>query len=69
MDEKHPLYGPCNGLGPTGSCSVCTGLIERLDGSVVKDDGSGEIVKLPPLLTRLRWAWSIILRGYVDASK
>ena len=25
----HPQYGPCDGFGPGGACSACTGIIER----------------------------------------
>lgn len=33
--EPHPDYGPCDGYGPDGGCSECTGLIQRVDGSIV----------------------------------
>lgn len=26
---SHPGYGPCDGFGPKGECSVCTGLLEH----------------------------------------
>jgi hypothetical protein len=61
----HEWYGPCDGFGPGGECSVCTGLLERADGSIIKSDGSEEIVKLPPFKTRARWAWNILRRGYI----
>ena len=38
----HPKYGPCDAFGPDKSCSECTGLIQRTDGTVV--DGRGDIV-------------------------
>lgn len=31
----HPDYGPCDGYGPNGGCSECTGLIQRIDGTIV----------------------------------
>lgn len=31
---------PCDGFGPNGSCSECTGLIARDDGTLVTDDGA-----------------------------
>lgn len=31
--DPHPRYGPCDGFGPDGECSECTGIVERADGS------------------------------------
>lgn len=53
-DNPHPRYGPCDGFGPDGTCSECTGLIGRADGSIIAWDG--RLVRRRPLLTRLRSA-------------
>lgn len=52
---KHPWYGPCDAFGPNETCSQCTGLLERIDGSVMNRDGN--IVRKRPLRVRLRAAW------------
>lgn len=31
----HPAYGPCDAFGPLWTCSACTGVIGRRDGSFV----------------------------------
>jgi hypothetical protein len=31
--DPHPWYGPCDGWGPDGGCSECSGLVEHNDGS------------------------------------
>lgn len=47
--EEHPEYGPCDAFGPNQTCSECTGLIQRDDGTVIASEGqeSGERVLVP----------------------
>lgn len=30
VGDPHPFYGPCDGFGPKGECSVCTGVVEPM---------------------------------------
>jgi hypothetical protein len=38
MSQTHEWYGPCDGFGPRGECSVCTGIIERVGGTHIAYD-------------------------------
>jgi hypothetical protein len=59
-DNPHrSWYGPCDAMGPDGTCSACTGLIGHIDGSVSVLD-TGKIVRKSPLRTRLSRAWDIL---------
>jgi len=61
-DELHPYYGPCDAFGPNMTCSECTGLLERQDGSVI-EGRSGTLVKHAPISTRIRAAWHAFSRS------
>lgn len=50
--SRHPYYGPCDGFGPKGECSQCTGFIERSDGTIVRHD-TGEVVRKRPWRVRV----------------
>lgn len=39
----HPAYGPCDGFGPLWTCSECTGIIARHDGTYVATHTNEEI--------------------------
>lgn len=56
----HPWYGPCDRYGPNGSCSACTGMIERSDGSII--DLSGTVLRKSPLRIRIADAWAVLRR-------
>lgn len=55
--EPHPWYGGCDGFGPNGTCSECTGIVERNDGAWVQGEA---VVKKPPLSRRLKAAWNAL---------
>jgi hypothetical protein len=57
--EPHPWYGPCDGFGPGHTCSECTGLVERGDGSIVTL-GDEIVLRKPPLAKRIRAAWRVL---------
>lgn len=31
--------GPCDGMGYKRDCSMCSGFVERFDGTLINDDG------------------------------
>lgn len=35
----HPNYGTCDGFGPNGTCSICTGFVFTKQGDLVANDG------------------------------
>lgn len=59
-ERNHPDYGGCDGFGPGENCSQCTGMIERIDGSVI-DAFTGEVLKKSPFRHRLKRAWWVLL--------
>jgi len=65
-EANHPWYGPCDGFGPYGSCSVCSNVLVRADGSWITQDGSGTVIKKAPLIVRLRRAWMALRGGYEE---
>jgi len=40
MVEQTRHEGPCDGMGYKQDCSMCSGFVERFDGTLVHDDGS-----------------------------
>lgn len=65
-ERNHPIYGGCDGFGPNGDCSVCTGKIERIDGSIIDEDG--RLLRRAPLRVRLRRAWLSLRGGAIGAA-
>lgn len=68
LPDPHPRYGPCDAFGPGEECSQCTGLIERIDGSIIRSDGS-KLVRPPPLRRRIQQAWHVLRRGELGCPK
>lgn len=64
--RKHERYGPCDAMGPKESCSQCSGILERIDGSWV-DAFDGKILRKPPIFSRMRKAIDVLL--YRDGLK
>lgn len=38
--EQSRHVGPCDGMGYKQDCSMCSGFVERFDGTLVHDDGT-----------------------------
>lgn len=56
--ENECAYG-CDAFGPDGTCSGCTGLLQRNDGSVI-NIYTREVVKKRPLRLRIRDAIAVL---------
>ena len=48
ITHPHLPYGDCDGFGPGNTCSVCSGLLERDDGSVIRQETGEVVVPSPP---------------------
>lgn len=58
-DGRHPYYGGCDGFGPFGMCSECTGIVHRVDGTLCASGASDQSLDKDEAATLLR---SFLLR-------
>ena len=55
--QPHPAYGPCDGMGPNGQCSVCCGITD------------GELARLRAAGNETLGGLVIQLQEYLAASR
>ena len=61
--RRHPGHGPCDAMGPDGTCSGCTGIALRNDGAWVHPE-TGAFIKRAPLAVRLKAAWNAAVEAF-----
>lgn len=60
--RRHPDHGPCDAMGPDGTCAGCTGIFLRNDGAWMNADGSFN--KRAPLKVRLAAAFKAAVEAF-----